>query len=462
MRLPMFYLALALISSLSAQTSPSRSQSAGHASSLLKSGKIPDLTAVTDQGKPVKLRELCAGKFTVLASGCLTCPEFHKSYPEIEAARADYASDKVQFYYFYKSLRHPELGGYVDAQNIKERLLQLAEARKKLATQTPWLADTMDDSLRIGLGANSQSVYLISPEGEILYANGKIKRADLRNALTKALGAPEKTTLAADLKLPRLQRPPRLVNEDSKLGVKRPEGLTILKITPADPEKTYYVKLRAEGDDALIKTGTGRLFLGFYPDPIHDACWNNLTQPMRYQLTLPEGMTATPAEASAQVGHGDKDSQPRQFWVDIKSNGTPGPIELKLDYFGCTPDMCMALTHGYTIELKDQNRGSRTYGMNRGGPRASKGTRGSGKRETAKRESSRGGAGQITQMDTNKDGSVSYQELLTSARAKRGEQVKPERVKSRFDSIDTNKDGKVTPEEFSQAPRGGNRPQASQ
>jgi hypothetical protein len=80
--------------------------------------------------------------------------------------------------------------------------------------------------------------------------------------------------------LPTVPRAPQLVNQDSELGVKRPEGLSILSITPAKPEETYYVKLRAEADDALLTTGTGRLFLGFYPDPIHEAHWNNLAPAM--------------------------------------------------------------------------------------------------------------------------------------------------------------------------------------
>ena len=132
----------------------------------LRSGPLPEMNAYTAEGIPINVRELCNGKYTVLASGCLTCPLFHDSYPEIEAAFADYKGEDIQFYYFYKSLRHPELEGYVQAQNMQERLLQLAELRKKLGTQVPWISDTIDDSMRIGLGANSQSVYLIHPKGK--------------------------------------------------------------------------------------------------------------------------------------------------------------------------------------------------------------------------------------------------------------------------------------------------------
>jgi hypothetical protein len=333
---------------------------------VLNSGQIPDMNAFTADGDPIKVKELCKGKYTVLAAGCLTCPLFHQNYPEIEAAYTDYKGKGVQFFYFYKSLRHPELDGYVQAQNISERLLQLAEVRKKLGTKVPWIVDTMEDDIRIGLRSGSWSVYLISPEGEIVYGSGRIDRMGLRNALSKAVGVSATQTSTSDLDLPNIGRPARLINEDSEWGVTRPDGLSILTIVPTKPEETYYVKLRAEADDALLNTGTGRLFLGFYPDPIHDAHWNNLTPPMKYNLILPDGVTATPAEASAKKFSGDSDSNPRQFWVDISSDKPFKEIELTLDYYGCTSEICLPLTHEYIIKMENENRGSRTFGMNKG------------------------------------------------------------------------------------------------
>jgi hypothetical protein len=263
----------------------------------------------------------------------------------------------------------------MQAQNMSERLLQLAEARKKLGTQAPWIADTIDDSIRIGLRSGSNSIYLIDLGGEIIWAADKMDADGLRVALTKAVGPVAHPTSINDLGLPKLEKQPHALNADSELGVARPEGMIILDITPAKPEETYYVKLRAEATPELLATGTGRLFLGFYPDPIHDAHWNNLTTPMKYVLTLPKGVSAKPTEAIAKRGPGDSDTEPRQFWVDIKSGKTPGDIQLALHYFGCTPDLCMALTHEYTIHFKAEDRGSNTYGFNRG-PRGEKRERG--------------------------------------------------------------------------------------
>ncbi|CAA6677261.1 MULTISPECIES: peroxiredoxin [unclassified Lentimonas] len=332
-------------------------------------GTLPDLNAVLPDGSPIKLRELTQGKYTVLSAGCLTCPEFHKAYREVEAAAADYTPKGVQFFFVYKSLRHPEHSGYLQPQNMPERLLQMEAAKQKLETTVPWIVDTMDNEMREALGIGANSVYLISPDGEVVYASSRLKAESLRSALVKHVGAIKQVTSADDLNLPRISRPSRIVNEDNDLQVKRPDGLTILKITPEKPEETYYVKLRVEAEKELLETGTGRLFLGFYPDPIHEAHWNNLTEPMQYTLTLPNGVEATPAKDQAVKGPGDTDTQPRQFWVSVKADKPIDSIQLKLDYFACTDSLCLALTQSYTIHFEPINDGSRTFGMNRGSKR---------------------------------------------------------------------------------------------
>jgi hypothetical protein len=332
-------------------------------------GALPDLNAVSPDGATVSLNELTRGKYTVLAAGCLTCPEFHKAYREVEAAYVDYAPQGVQFFFVYKSLRHPELDGYLQPQNIAERLLQLKAAQAKLGTKVPWLADTMENEMREALGFGANSVYLISPEGEIVYASERINVASFRRALVEHLGEVDPVTSANDLGLPRITRPERLVNEESEIRVKRPDGLVILNITPEAPEDTYYVKLRAEAYPELLETGTGSLFLGFYPDPIHGAYWNNLTEPMQFTLTVPEGVEASPTTARAQAGPGDKDKNPRQFWVSIKADQPIDEMKLTLNYFACTDSLCLALSQSYTIHFEAADNGSRTFGMNRGSKR---------------------------------------------------------------------------------------------
>ncbi|MBP9224766.1 MAG: hypothetical protein KBF76_12920 [Verrucomicrobiales bacterium] len=340
----------------------------GQSDGVLRSGPLPDLNGFTSEGKPVNLREYAKGHYTVIAAGCLTCPEFRRGYAEVEAASADYAPLGVQFLYVYKSLRHPELEGMIEPQNLQERLLHVAKAKEVLGTKAPWFADSMDDSIREALGAGANSIYLISPKGEVLLGLSRLDGQALREALETHVGPVKIPTAAADLDLPRVARPEQMMNIDSDVRVTRPEGLVILRSTPVASEETYYVKLRVEAEPALLETGKGRLFLGFYPDPILGARWNNLTKPMKYSLTLPGGVRATPQEASAVRGEGDYDSEPRQFWVDIDSAKPLDKDKFKLafHYYGCTEEVCLALTHEYAIELVEQDKDARTYGFNRG------------------------------------------------------------------------------------------------
>jgi len=326
---------------------------------------IPELKAYNTSGELINLKAIQQDKYLVLSSGCLTCPHFHRDYSAIETAYADYANQNVVFSYFYKSLRHPELNGYVESQNISERLLHIKAAKKKLNTKVPWLADTMQDDIKTALLSNSESVYLISPKGKILYASSNINEAELRNALEQFIGPSSTTTSVSTLNLPRIKRSVLPENVTNALQVERPTSLKILSITPSTPNETYYVKLRAEMDPLDLNRAEGKLYLSFFPDPIYDTHWNNLVPPMKYKLTLPNTMQATPMEATANKGEGDSDTKPRQFVVDIKNAKAGDNIKISLHYFGCTPTMCEAMTHEYTITLTVENKGAITAGFNR-------------------------------------------------------------------------------------------------
>ncbi|MGJ8743031.1 hypothetical protein [Polaribacter sp.] len=395
------------------------------------SGKLPDLNAYYENGDPLKLRELIKGKYTVLAMGCLTCPEFHKAYTGIEALNVDYAPKDVQFFFVYKSLRHPELEGYVEAQNISERLRMIKEVKKKLGTKVPWIADAMDDNIRIALNAGSQSVYLISPNGEIVKGWGKLKEQELRQKLSDKVGAASTQTTVKDLDLPVIKRYKKRSNDATNITIHRPEGLNILSIEPKNPEDIYYVKLRAEADRDLLETGNGKLGLGFFPDPIYDAHWNNLTPPMKYVLELPEGVTASPQEANAEKGPGESDTKPRQFWVDITGANPSDKIELTFHYYGCTPTMCKAFTHKYTINITPENNGARTFGFNKGQRK---------KNNQGVKNSSNSFGKTLENMDANADGKISKSE----AKGK---------LKENFNKRDKNKDGYITEDELARRNR---------
>jgi hypothetical protein len=146
--------------------------------------------------------------------------------------------------------------------------------------------------------------------------------------------------------------------------VVRPAGLVTLKLRPADTNATYYVKLRAEAEPDLLRTGTGRLYLGFFPDPIHGAHWNNQVAPLQFQLTLPDGVTATPTEATAAKVAAATDTEPREFWITFSGPTAPKSARLVMRYFACTDKLCEALTQEYTILFERDNYGGWTFGFN--------------------------------------------------------------------------------------------------
>ncbi len=341
-------------------------QSMAQGGGVLSGGELPDLVTCNESGERLSLRKVCDDRYTLLVMGCLTCPEFRRAHPSIECINADYAPKGVQTFFVYKTLRHPELSGYVDAQNISERVMMVSEIKSLLGGDIPWLIDDMNNNISLTLRSGSRSGYLISPDGKIIEAWDKPEEQAIRQSLSRLVGEPNNVTKVEDLKLPAVDRVQRRDNIDGVNSIERGDGLTILKTTPTNAEETYYVKMRAEADASLLESGNGRIALGFFPDPIHDAHWNNLTPPMKYLLDLPDGVTATPKEASALRGEGDSDSKPRQFWVDIQGASPSSVITITYHYYGCTPDLCEALTHTYTIELSPEEKGARTFGFNRG------------------------------------------------------------------------------------------------
>ena len=88
----------------------------------------------------------------------------------METIYRDYAPKGVKFYYLYKSLAHPGLMGYVGPVTLKERLMQIQEAKRTLGMEIPWLCDTMGNDLKHAIGDASNSEYVLDPQGKIVRA----------------------------------------------------------------------------------------------------------------------------------------------------------------------------------------------------------------------------------------------------------------------------------------------------
>ena len=115
--------------------------------SAMEIGTSIDVDIYDTQKQRIKLNDLFTDRYTVIVSGCLTCPAFMSAYPEIEAVYADY-KDKVDFYFLYHVLAHPENRGIIQPMTIEERFMHIELAKKTLGTTVPWIAETMDNDFK--------------------------------------------------------------------------------------------------------------------------------------------------------------------------------------------------------------------------------------------------------------------------------------------------------------------------
>lgn len=339
----------------------------------------PDLKVYTENGEPVSLLEVIRGKYTVLVTGCLTCPVFHRTYPGTEAVYQDYKDrDDIQFFYLYKSLAHPEYNGYVRPANLEERLAHIAEAKRVLDTSLPWLCDGMDNQARFTLGLGPNSHLIFDPEGRLLHALGWTTAEVLRQEIVKRVGDSATHTEIKDLhlkkQLPALAQ--KSVPQKDTPWLEFDELLVPVQIAAKTAgNQPYYVKPRAEVTRSVLENGNGQMYLGFHLDPIHHVHWNNLATPLHYELQLPGNLKANPEQSVAAEVKEPSDSNPREFAVEL-TGAKPGDVmELTFHYFACSDEegWCVPATQSYKITLKADENGGGTMGRSFGRIRGQEG-----------------------------------------------------------------------------------------
>ena len=139
------------------------------------------------------------------------------------------------------------------------------------------------------------------------------------------------------------------------------EELSVGVLTSLDfGESNRYAKLRPEADQQLLRTGTGKLYLGFRQDPVLGAAWNNLASPPKYRVTA-DGVALTPAMAEAEKLDVESDTEPREFLLDVKGWEAGKPIKVEIQYFACNKEKgwCKAVEQEFTVWLEQD----RTAGM---------------------------------------------------------------------------------------------------
>lgn len=180
-----------------------------------------------------------------------------------------------------------------------------------------------------------------------------------------------------------------------------------------DPDMPFYVKLRAEAERSLLGDDKGKLYLGFFLDPLYEVHWNNLVDAIHFELDLPEAVSATPSSEHGPDVDVDADADPREFLIDVEGS-SDAPIEATVHYFACddAETFCVPVTQHYNVFLeRDPDGGRRMTGA-------------------------RGGMMQrFLERDADGDGRISREEV-------------PERMRSRFDRMDANGDGFIEDEEL--------------
>ena len=317
----------------------------------------------------------------------------------------------MQVFFVYKSLAHPEGGSspFVPPFTLKERLLHVQEAKKTLGATVPWLCDTINNDLKHALGDRPNSEFVIDPQGKIVVMRDWSNPSTLRSDLEKIVGAVDKPTQVSDLNL-KIETTPRPAASGVVKRVSLPNPGQPLLVEAQVSKIPYYVKLRAEADSDLLRSGKGKLYLGFHLDPIYHVHWNNLAKPLEWEVTSVGAVSVTPTKGTGPTVETESDIDPREFIVNVDSERDAGPFDVTVKYFACSDEQgfCIPVTQTYSVTLKQDRDG--------GQARRSGGGRGPGGRPPSRRRpdgDSPGGfsVARLMSHDRNKDGKVSRDEL---------------------------------------------------
>ena len=310
--------------------------------------------------------------------------------------------------------------------------MHVAEAKKTLGATVPWLVDTMDNDLKHALGDRPNSEFIIDPNGKIAvmrdWSNPTILRADLE----KLVGKVENPTRVADLDL-KIETPPKPAASGIVQRVRMPGRIEALKVDPQEGKHPFYVKLRAEVDQNVLRGGTGKMYLGFHLDPLYHVHWNNLAKPLSFEIADANGLGVSPGKGTGPKVEAEADIDPREFLVDIEA-GSAKQFELTVKYFACNDEkgFCIPVSQTYVVHLnRDRDAGApRRAGSTRPGSGRPQAGRPGGGQPQGNRPPGGFSADRLMAMDRDKDGKISRDEL-------------PPQMRQRLSRMDTNGDGFV-------------------
>lgn len=284
----------------------------------------------------------------------------------METVEHDFAPLGVRFYYIYKALAHLEHNGYVNPASLEERLLHIKEAQRTLGSRIPWICDSMENTLKHGLGNAPNSEFIINAQGKVMQRRAWSDPEALRVDLEQLVGIPNSHTRIEDLNL-RTSPPPETVAKGLVPRIKPPSAnMQPVRVNPLSTNKDqpFFVKLRAESTPELLQNGKGKLYLGFFMDPLHHVHWNNLTEPLNYTLELPNGIRTESLTGKAPSVNHPADADPREFLIDMKitSSENHSPFIVTINYFACDNNntFCVPVKQVFEVFLERDRDAGRT------------------------------------------------------------------------------------------------------
>ncbi|QBG46368.1 hypothetical protein EGM51_02755 [Verrucomicrobia bacterium S94] len=398
---------------------------------------LPDVYVHRGKDSPkIKLRSIVSeAPYTVLVLGDLTDDVFIQHYRFIEAAARDFYPQGIRFYYIYKYLRHPENNGYIKPFTLRARAQHTLVAKEQLGTAVPWLYDTMDNDTAYRLaGENGTGIFIFSGSGEEIFSGTLADHARLYEKLTE-LSSP--VTEPFDIEtLPEPTLEPVNIRESQlvpRVKVSMEDRLQPLEITPGQTRQPYFVKARVEGSEALLESGDGKLYLGFHIDPLFDVEWNNLGEPLKYQLKTPSGVVAPSINSAARVTVAATDTEPREFMLQARKLDLDKPLTLQVTYSVHRNKRNIEVTQNYLVYLQKDRFGGEVFG--RQIPLVTPAESPSGESSTTR--SSSAYRAMLRRYDIDRNGKLTADEVIG-------------RLHTYFDRIDSNSDGAIDAEEYAE------------
>lgn len=262
--------------------------------------------------------------------------------------------DKVNFFYVYKSVQHPEINNFVSAFTLEERLKHVAEAKRRFGSEIPWICDSMENVVKKAFGGAPNGEFVLDPDGKIVRKRFWSTPSQLRKDLEELVGKSATTTKVEDLPTV-FELEAREVASGVVPRLALPGGMMPLKLEPQpDEENPYFAKLRVEATRGVLRGGEGKVYLGVYLDPLYKVHWNNRAGKIAMKIEPSGDQSFEQVELVGPDVQPDADIDPRQFLIQGDMKDSTEPFKVTLTYTVCddAETFCSTITQNYVVHLK--------------------------------------------------------------------------------------------------------------